>query len=191
MPESARVNSLDALGRFRASFADFGDEARLALGNAENDIQRTLNWLQAEQQSRWQREIKIREKRLMEAKSELQSAELQARETRPSLVLERKRVQRAQAALEEAQRKLESVRHWVRVLDREIMLYKGQTQSFAALVERNVPAGLARLAVAMDRIEKYIKLAPPAGDQDRSAGPAAPADDEDEGAADGQPEAPP
>lgn len=190
MAESARVSSFDVLVRFRAAFADFGDQARLALSNAESDIQRTLAWLQGEQQSHWQRQIKVREKRLMEAKAELLSAELQAKETRPSLVLERKRVLAAQAALEEARQKLERVRHWCRILDREIMLYKGQTQGFAALIERNVPKGLARLAIVMERLQQYVKLAPPAAGTE-PGGAAAPQEEDTQAVAEGPGTAPP
>jgi chromosome segregation ATPase len=175
LAESARVTSLDALARFRAFYADFGEQARLALSNAESDIQRTLWWLQNDRRQHWQMQIKRRDKILAQAKAELHSAELQSRDSRPSLILERKAVAKAERALEEARQKLEACRKWARVLEREIMLYKGQVQGLSGRLEREVPKGLGRLGNLMDHLDKYIRMNPTA-----TAGPARSTTTEDE-----------
>jgi chromosome segregation ATPase len=169
MREAAHVTSLEALARFRAAWADFGDAARLALSGAEHDVQKTMWWLQNQQRQHWQMQIKKREKKLAEARAELHSAQTASRDQRPSLVLERKRFEKAKRELEEAQTKLERVKYWTRVLEREYMLYKGQTQGLATRIERDVPHGLARLANQMDRLEAYIRTGTPL---DSSAGDA-------------------
>ncbi|MHC5001991.1 MAG: hypothetical protein ACYTJ0_02610 [Planctomycetota bacterium] len=183
MAEAARVTSLEALRRFRASFAAFGDEARLALGNAESDVQRAMAWVQ-ERSVHWQHEIRRRERKLAEAKSELYRAETGSRDERPSCVLERRAVARATQLVEEARTKLERCRSWLRSFDRDYMLFKGQLQPLATHVERDVPKGVARLGVMIEKLEAYVRLAPPTSGAGPAGGPSDPEPEPDDGTPD-------
>ncbi len=159
--QSAQVTSLDALLRFKASMCQFDEEVRVRLASAESDVRRTLWWLQNELPGHWQREIRKRQKELAMAKSELVRAELASREQRASCVLERRAVEKAKHRLEEAESKLERTRHWVRVLERESLLYQGQMQGLSARLERDVPKALARLDALLGHLRAYVSTAPP------------------------------
>ena len=163
MRDGARVTSIDALQRFRTVLSEYAEEMRLALSNAEADVRRTHWWLQHEQQSHWRRQIRLRERRLAEAKAELLRAELAAKDNRGSTVLERRAHDKAARSLEEARVRAERTKAWIRKLDRALELYKGQVQPLGARFDRDLPTGLARLTTMMDRLDAYVKTAPPPG----------------------------
>ena len=158
MSDQAKVTSLDALAHFRAGLAKFSETAGLAISNAENDVQRTMWWLQNDQIQHWQRQIKRFEKIVSEAKAELASAELQHRDLRPSLVIERKKIQAAQHRLEEARVRLQRTRHWARAMEREYMLFKAATGSLAGRIEREMPMAHARLGKLIGHLEQYVRM---------------------------------
>lgn len=161
MAEGAHVTSLDALRTFRGRYADFGDRARQAIDAAEADVQRTLSWLQSSRLPHWRSQVTRRRQQVAIAKSELFRAELGSRDERPSAVLERKNLARAQAALDEAETKIARIRHWGTMLEREFLLFKGQLQGLAARVQGDVPRGVARLGVLIEQLEAYTGGAAP------------------------------
>ena len=75
MRDAAHVTSLDALASFKAFFAEYGEQAAVALGSAESEAQRAALWVE-EMGRQWQRELRKREHKMAEAKSELVRAEL-------------------------------------------------------------------------------------------------------------------
>ena len=87
MSDQASVLSIDALKDFRAALIEFGEEAKLSLGEAQSDVQRTIWWIQHDQPANWQRELKKRSNKLNELKTDLSRAQLQGGST----VIERKR----------------------------------------------------------------------------------------------------
>lgn len=161
MAEGAHVTSLDALRTFRGHYADFGDRARRALDAAEADVQRTVSWLQSTQMPHWRAQVTRRRQQVAIAKSELFRAELGSRDERPSAVLERKNLARAEAALKEAETKIARIRHWTMTLEREFLLFKGQIQGLAARLQGDVPRGIARLGMLIEQLEAYVGGAPP------------------------------
>ena len=50
----ARVQNIDALKHFRAALVKFTEAGKVALGDAESEVQRTVGWLQSELQQFWQ-----------------------------------------------------------------------------------------------------------------------------------------
>lgn len=181
MKDAARITSVDALNRFKAALAEFTDNARLALRNADGDVSRLRWWVEREQAEHWKRQLKVRQRKLAEAKSELYRAKLQSSDSRASTVIERKAVERAEHAIREAEHKLERVKYWTRTIDREMMIFRGQTSSLGGMLERDMPKAIARLNRMMDALEKYVKLQAPtdgaAGAP--SAGPTSNEDDDD------------
>jgi hypothetical protein len=161
MREAARVTSLEALARFRAAYAEFQEQAKLALANAESDVQRTMWWLQNELKKHWQLQIRKRQQAMALAKSELYRAELASRDERPSCVLERRAYEKAMRQLQEAEEKVRATEMWGRRLEQDLMLYKGHVQGLSSRLDRDVPQGLARLATSIDRLEAYIRTSPP------------------------------
>lgn len=152
---------MDALKEARYALAEFREIAAVALSEAQSDVQRTAWWIQHEQKMRWTGEIRRRTEKLNLAKSELFRAQLSANDPSASCLEQKKMVQRAEHALNEAQQKLEFVKKWGRVLDREMMLFKGKLQPIGRAVEGEIPKGEAKLEIMIDRLEAYLRIQAP------------------------------
>jgi hypothetical protein len=164
MAAGAKVISIEIIRDFRAALASFAEDARMALSEAGADVQRTLWWVQHDQLAHWQREIKKRNDKVQQAKSDLYKAQLASRDERPSCVIERKALAKAQAALDEATDKLAKVKRWALTLEKEMMLFRGQCQQLAHALDGDVPNALARLERMTDALQAYLSLSAPTPD---------------------------
>ena len=169
MRHSADVKSIDALKDAKAALAEFRNVARIALAEAFSDVQRPHSWLQGDRRTWWQAEVRRRQEKVNQAKSDLYRAQLAAMDDRPSCIEQRKQLQRSERALEEAHRKVELVRKWTRVLDREMLLFRGKCQPIARAVDGDLAKGEARLEVLLDDLDAYVRLQAPASGPPRPA----------------------
>ena len=160
MSNTARVDSIDALRQFRVSLIKFAEEANAALGGAESEMQRTMGWLEREQLSFWQLQIRKRTEALGRAQEALRMKKLfpDASGRTPTPIEEEKMVRRCKAALEEAEQKLANVKKYSRVLQREIMNYKGGVQRFSTLIGSEIPVAISRLDKMAGMLERYVAL---------------------------------
>jgi hypothetical protein len=160
MSNAARVDSIDALKAFRVSLIKFAEEADAALAGAESEMQRMVGWLDREQLSFWQLQIRKRQEALGRAQEALRMKKLfpDAAGRTPTPIEEEKAVRKCKAALEEAEQKLANVKKYSRVLQREIMNYKGGVQRFATLVGSEVPVAVARLDKMAGLLEQYVAV---------------------------------
>ena len=161
MRQTARVTSIDALKDFKRALDQFMTVAATALGEAASHVQRTTWWIENEQTTYWKAEQRKRGARLAEAKNELFRAQLEAQQTQASAVLERRRVDKCQAAFDEAVTKLANIKRWRRILERESILYKGATQQLGRALEGDCPVALAKLDKMVDALERYVHLPAP------------------------------
>jgi len=159
---SANVSSIDALRDFKRGLTEFGAIAIAAIDEAQADVQRAVWWVQHDQLAYWKNQRKKRETKLQQARSELFRAEVASPEMKTTALAERKAVERAERALEEADTKIEAVKRWARFLDREVVLYKGQVQPLAFAVEGELPRAVSRLEKLTTALERYVQLAAPA-----------------------------
>lgn len=155
---AAKVISVGALADFKAALAKFGEQAKVALIEANSDMQRTVNRLQGEVMSHWQHEVKLWTRKVAEAKSELHRAQLQSNDERPSAILERKALDAAQHRLKTAQEKIERTRHWLRALEREMMLCKGQLQQLDRAIDADLPRVAAQVDRMMESLDQYMRV---------------------------------
>ena len=160
MSDFAQVQSVDALKDFRAALVEFGEDARLALGEALSDVQRTVWWVQHDQPAHWQRELRHRTNRLNEAKTDLSRAQLQ----QGSTVIEKKKVLACQKAVEEAEEKLRRIKQWSINIEKELMLFKGQCNSLGGVIDGELPKVVARMERMIDSLHQYISLKAPTFD---------------------------
>src|SRR5579875_2662200 len=116
MTQGAKVESIDALKVFRVAMIKFAENANVALGDAESEVQRVQMWLENEQQSHWNQQIRKRTEVLGRAKEALRMKKVfkDASGSSQSYIDEEKAVQKATRALEEAQEKLANVKQWAR-----------------------------------------------------------------------------
>src|SRR5512137_2899868 len=118
MQERAHITSVEALEDFRASLIVYLSKVRPTLDEVSSEVLRTRLWLQNEQRTHWENEVRRRTKVLEQA----QQTEFGARlsNLRDSTDAERMAVMRARRALEEAEEKLRRVKHWSREYDSRI-----------------------------------------------------------------------
>ncbi len=163
MGEYARVESFEALKRFRAALCQFADSAGAGLDEAEADIQRTAAWLSQEQSNFWKREGEKRAELFTRAKSALNRKKLQstALGNRPSCVDEEKELARATQRLEEARVKAANVRRWCRLLTEEAFTYQAVAGGLSQVLAVDVPNALAQLDNMIAALEAYAATAAP------------------------------
>jgi hypothetical protein len=158
MANSARVTSIDTLREFRSAVGRFVEEATNALGEVDADVQRTLSALRHEYLGYWQRQVRERHDLVMKARSEIYKKELTSLAESPSVVAERKAMEKAKRRVEEAEQKVEACKRHLRLLDREALLYRGQTQSLQDALGRDLPLAMHRLERMAAALEAYARL---------------------------------
>lgn len=162
MSEQARVDSIEALKLFRRALLKFAEAANVALPDAESEMSRTLVWLENEQTTYWQSELRKRTDLVSRCKEAVRMKKLfkDSSGRTPSAVDEEKALRVAQLKLQEAEEKVVAVKRYKQKLQKEILLYKGQVQRFATSVLCDVPLWTARLDAIVDKLEEYVALAP-------------------------------
>jgi hypothetical protein len=164
--QAASVSSINALKEFKRALAGFAAVINTALGEAQSDLQRTTWWVQEDRVTHWQAQKRKRTTQLSQAKSELFRAQVASPDDRVPATLERKAVDQAQQRLNEAETKLANIKRWSRLLEREVILYKGHCQQLSRAIDGDVPAALHRLDKMVSALEKYVRIAAPRTDSD-------------------------
>jgi hypothetical protein len=160
MGEGARVDSIDVLKEFKIALWKFQEAATVALGDAESEMHRILLWLQTEQDSHWQHQIRKREEIVGRCREAVRMKKVfkDATGRQQSAIEEEKALKVAMRNLEEAQQKLAMVRKWSRQLPKEIEMYKGGVQRFATTVQSDIPVAASHLDKLAQKLEAYVNL---------------------------------
>ena len=171
MSDGARVESIDALKHFRVALFKFQEAANTALGDAESDLHSTMNWLENEQYTYWQSQIRKRHEIVERCKEAVRMKKVFKDSTgrTPSAVEEEKALLLARRRFEEAETKFANVKKYTRVLQKETESYKGAVQRFATTVQSDIPVAAATLDTLVQTLEQYVMLAP--GDASVNAPP--------------------
>jgi type II secretory pathway pseudopilin PulG len=171
MSEGARVESIESLQRMHVALVKFSEAIAIALADAEGELSRTQVWLETEQLSHWQGEIRKRHDTLERAKEAVRMKKLfkDSSGRTPSAVEEEKAARLAQQRLEEAQRKLEATKKYTKVLQREIQNYKGGVQRLATSLADGVPTALQTLSSYSEQLRRYVGYGPAAATSEASA----------------------
>jgi len=172
MPEGARVDSLETLTAFKAALWKFQEAAQMALGDAESDVNRMLMWVQNEQDSFWQGQIRKGQEAVGRAKEAVRMKKVfkDASGRQQSAVDEEKALQIAQKRLAAAEAKLVLVRRWSRQLQKEMEMYKGGVQRFATSIQSEIPNAAAHLEKLAAKLDAYLSVQPAAGGSAAGAG---------------------
>ena len=159
MSSSARVTSLEAVRDFQAALQQFEETASAALGGSAMQIQRFLDWLEYEQYNHWKAELRKREERLNEAKTELNRKRIVATfGDSPHDTEEQIAFRKAKRMKEEAEEKLKIIVRWRQVIEHAVMEYKGQVQMLGTHLECEMPKSKAALHKIVARLEDYLDI---------------------------------
>lgn len=162
MARGARVVSIELIAELRARLLAYREEAVSILDNADSEVERAHRWVSQDQAAYWQSELRRREDAVVQARSDLARAEAQKQMGKPSTLDERRALDRAKRAVEEARDKRQMVARWARTLDKEVQIYRGQTQPLRTHLEGPIERALTLLARLSQSLDEYVALSAPA-----------------------------
>jgi hypothetical protein len=165
MAVGAKVGSFDALRAFRAALYKFAETCDTALTDADGEMQRVMGWLERDQQTYWQFQMRKRQEDVMRCKEAVRMKKLfKSADGRPgSAVDEEKALVVAMRRLARGEQKFKAVMSHSRKLPKEILLYKGQVQRLATALQSDVPTAGAQLSRIVAMLEAYAAVSAPSG----------------------------
>jgi DNA repair ATPase RecN len=158
MPEQAHVSSVDALEAFRSSLIVYLSKARPALEEVSADVMRTRSWLEDEQRTHWENEMRRRLRALQEAQQALFSARLSTfrEETSAEMMM----VQRTKRAFQEGEEKLKVIKKWTRDYDNRVGPLLKQTEKLQTVLAHDMAHAVAFLTQAINALHAYAGVVP-------------------------------
>jgi hypothetical protein len=156
MADRAQVTSVEAIESFRSALIIYLSKTRPALEEMSNEVLRARQWLQNDQRRLWEGEMKARTKKLERARAELFSvsmSKLQEVSAAQQLL-----VPRAEAAFDEAQKKLAMLKKWDRELENRSEPLVKQVDQFQSFVTSEMPKAIAYLTQAIRSLEAYAEI---------------------------------
>jgi len=160
MAQGANVNT-DALAAFRVALIKFQESSNSAIGDAESDVQRTINGWSTISSATGPRKFATA-RRLWPAHRKRCdrrrcSRTPPAKRPRP---LRNKRPSTRPAAIDRAQEKMAATKSWSKRLQKEMVMYKGMMQRFTTTVTTDVPAAVSALGALIHTLQEYAAVAP-------------------------------
>lgn len=156
----ARVTSLEVLESFRSALIVFLTSARRSADEVSDQVRRTRLWLQGDQRTHWENEIRKRQKKLDFAQQELFTARLSG--LRMSTTAQENAVRKAKLALGEAEEKLRNTKKWSRDFDHASEPLVKRLESLRYFLDFDLPKGVSFLSEAQKILESYASAPPPA-----------------------------
>jgi len=163
MSRPVKVKSIDAVEGLSAALARFQEEAAAALTDLQLQVHRAADWIHDDRRNYWADQVRRGWERVAQAKTELEQARTYRRiaEHQPACREERKALEIAKRRLQNAEEKVEAVRHWTRVLDRAMVDYRGGIAPLARWLEIDLPTATAALKRMGRSLESYVALETP------------------------------
>jgi predicted ATPase len=160
MPERAHVTSVEAIESFRSSLIIYLSKARPTLEEVSADVQRMRGWMEGEQRTYWENELRRRSQAVQEAQQALFSAKM-SRLSNAS-ASEQLAVQRTKRAFDEAEGKLRVLKQWNRVFDNRVDPLVKQMEKLHTVLAHDMVQAVAFLTQAIKTLDAYAEVAPPA-----------------------------
>ena len=164
MSSQAAVHSIDELKNFRVALALYGEDTLGTLGSVEAEVRRTLRWIEEERPVYWQEQIKRRREQVAMARADVFRRNLQKRPGySPPMSEQKEALRKAEASLQDAEKRLVMVRKWQPMLRHAVLEYHASVQRLKDLAAGEVPSGVNLLTRIIDALEAYLQVAPPSG----------------------------
>jgi hypothetical protein len=156
MAERAQVTSVEAIESFRSALVVYLSKVRPALEEMSSEVMRARQWLQNDQRRLWEGEMKMRAKKLERAKAELFSVSMSKFQEVSSAA--QLLMHRAEAAVDEAQKKLTMLKKWDTELENRSEPLIKQVDQFQSFVTAEMPRAIAYLTQAIRTLEAYAEI---------------------------------
>src|SRR2546427_1205399 len=157
MPQRAHITSVEVLEAFRSSLIVYVSKARPTLEEVSADVLRTRLWLQNEQRTHWEAQVRRRAKELEQAQAALFSARLS--NLREESAAEQMAFHRAKRSLEEAETKLRTLKQWNREFDNRVDPLSKQTEKLHTVLANDMVKAIAYLTEAIRTLAAYSEIA--------------------------------
>jgi len=162
MSDSASVRSIDAIREFREALCVFGEDCRAGLTSVDMELNRAQQWLMRDCALHWQSEWKRRNQEVSMARTELFRKKLASVSDEPPDLGEKKEALRiAERRLEEAEKKIATVKKWNHQLQQAISQYHGKSRPLGDKIESALPHALTLLDNMTAALDAYIALRAP------------------------------
>ncbi len=158
MPERAKVNSVEAIDRFRAQLVVYIEKAGTALDEISEEVLRTKSWLEHDRRAHWRRETVKRRRVLEQCQQELFSARLSR--FSEGTQLQQMAVQRARRALQEADDRIQAVRRWMQQYDSRVQPLAREVEKLRHVLTQDMREAATRLTQTVKILEAYTESAP-------------------------------
>ena len=159
MTGQAQITSVEAIELFRSKLIVYLTQARSVLDEAANELSRTRLWLQNDQRTLWEHQMRLRWRRLEEAKQELFNAKLS--QFQESTALHLMAVQRSQRAVSEAEDHIGALKKWDRELENRAAPLMKQTEQLQGFLGTDMTKAVAYLDQALKALDAYRNVATP------------------------------
>ena len=174
MSSQAAVRSIDDLKSLRVAMALYGEDTLSTLGAVEAEVRRTLRWVEEERPVYWQEQIKKRRELVAMARADVFRRNIQKRaDYNPAMSEQKEALRKAEASLQDAEKRLVMVRKWQPTLRHAVLEYHASVQRLKDLAAGDVPSGVNLLTRIIDALEAYLQVAPPSGPSMTAEAPAA------------------
>ena len=160
MGQQANIAAVDALEAFRAELVLYISKARPTLEEVSAEVLRLRSWLENEQRTHWENELRRRSRELEQAQQTLFSGRISS--LRHESAAEVNAFHRAKRARDEAETKLRIVKHWTREFDNRVQPLVKQTEKLHTLLSHDLVKAMAYLTQAVNTLEAYGDTPPPA-----------------------------
>ena len=171
MAESAKVLSIQSLKDFRVALVTFTEEARNALGGVDMELKRMRDWLERDQLSYWQMQVKRRHEAMMMARTELYRRRISQQGSDAISDTEQKEaLKEAQRRLRIAEEKVEAVKKLIPIFHHAMAEYVSRAAPLTDHLSGGVDRSLGSLTKMIDSLEAYLALNAPAAPPVESMG---------------------
>src|SRR4051812_29057777 len=158
----ANVRSIEAIKDFKLALLTYAEDARVSLGAMEMEIRQVRNWLERDQYSYWQGQVKRAKEGIAEAKSELHRRQLSQMNSDAVSDSDQKEALRiAKRRLEEAEDKVERIKRWAPVLEHALAEYHSQSQPLSDKLSGGLVGSFNLLERMIVALEGYMAIEAP------------------------------
>ena len=159
MSGQAQVTSVEAIESFRAELVVYLAQMKPALDEVTSEVQHTRSWLEDDRRRFWQQELRMRGRRLEDAKQELFNASMSLMGEAKSF--QQMAVQRAQRDVQAVEDKLVVIKKWGRELDDRSAPLVKQMEQLHGFLGVEMAKAVAYLDQALKALDAYQSVAPP------------------------------
>jgi hypothetical protein len=160
---SANVQYAPAIDDFRAALCTFITEARQSVAALEMESRRAVEYISHDQAKFWHAEARRGQERVQAAKIAMHNAKTfkTVADHAPSLIEEKKELEKQQRRLKHAEDKAEAVRYWSRVAEQAFREYQAKLAQFVSMLDGDLPKSVGTLERVSRALERYLALAAP------------------------------